>query len=196
MVGPSLIKHLLSSAVQIHVGSGLSPGFRMEEVLGTSVVRYIPPESHARAAEAMRLAAETRQVHSYTTIGPVSVSEVGQYVTHVAPVVDGDSVTSLVMIATDVSELMRARADLEESRTCLAVAVESTGLGIWTFDPASQSGSWDATAQRIFGEADVPAPDLPALLAERVHPEDRWKVRENIELALTGGTPGHAASLG
>src|SRR4051812_3241154 len=78
----------------------LAPGFQMSEVVGTSVVDYVPPQFRERAWQAIEKARETATVQQYATLGPTSVDSVGHYLTRVSPVLENGKVTSLVMIAT------------------------------------------------------------------------------------------------
>ncbi|MEY4548527.1 MAG: hypothetical protein RL685_4722 [Pseudomonadota bacterium] len=50
----------------------LAPGFQMEQVLGTSINAYLPPEARERASIAMTAARETRSVQQYATAGMVA----------------------------------------------------------------------------------------------------------------------------
>ena len=161
----------------------LAPGFRMEDVLGTSVDAYVPPEFRERAHQAMRAACETGRVQEYATIGQISADKIGHYLTRVSPALEHGKPTSLVMIATDVTLL-------EESRTLLQLALDATGLGMWTFEPASGTGSWDETSRRIFGvSADEPSPTLSRIEA-LIHPDDRALVRDGLAEAMRTGRYG------
>ncbi len=161
----------------------LAPGFEMKDVLGTSVDAYVLPEYRERAHQAMRAACETGTVQEYPTMGRVSADKIGHYLTRVSPVLEHGRATSLVMIAMDVTAL-------EESRTLLQVALDATGLGIWTYEPASGNGSWDETARRIFGAGpDENSPNM-TLIEQRVHPEDRALVRQGLADAMRTGRYG------
>ncbi|HEX3852128.1 MAG TPA: ATP-binding protein, partial [Polyangiaceae bacterium] len=98
----------------------------------------------------------------------------------VSPVLENGEVTSLVLIATDVTEL-------EENRTLLQIALDASGLGIWTMDPVG-GGTWDETTRKIFGVSeDLPSPKLSETLAQRIHEADRARVAQGLEqAALTG----------
>ena len=158
----------------------LAPGFRMEDVLGTSVELYVPPEFRERAHAAMRAAQETRQVQQYATVGQISAERVGHYLTRVSPVIEDGEVTSLVLVATDVTAL-------QEQRILLQIALDAGGLGIWTYDPNERQGTWDETTYRIF---DLPEQTTrPGLeqMRELVHPDDREEVARALEqLEKTG----------
>lgn len=157
----------------------IAPGFRREEVLGTSVDSYLPPESRERAHSAMRAALETRSVQQFSAAAPVAADRMGHYLMRVSPVIEDDEVTSLVMIATDVTAL-------EEQRILLQVAMDATGLGIWTHDPASKSGSWDETTRRIFGVEDT----AERITLDHIHPEDRQLVADALSRAEDSGRYG------
>src|SRR5215216_99114 len=139
----------------------LAPGFEMKDVLGTSIDAYVPPEFRDRAHEAIRAACETGQVQEYATVGHTGANKIGHYLTRVSPLMENGRATSLVMIAIDVTPL-------QESRTLLQVALDATGLGIWTFEPATGNGSWDETSRRIFGAPDDAGPPTMALIEERI----------------------------
>ncbi len=157
----------------------LAPGYSMSDVVGTSVDAYVPVEFRERAWQAMQRARETGTVQQYATLGSTGPGQIGHYLTRISPVIENDKVTSLVMIATDVTEL-------EENRTLLQVALDATALGIWTHTPAGH-GSWDETTRKIFGVVDPveanSVPHLAKLLAERIHPDDQGIVTEGLKIA-------------
>jgi len=160
------------------------PGFRVEQVLGTSVEAYIPPEFRERARAAMRAARETRSVQQYATAGPLTADRFGHYLTRVSPVIEGGEVTSLVMIATDVTAL-------EEQRVLIQVALDATGLGTWTYNPGAQTGSWDEMTCNIFGAPlGTQAPSFERLLEQYIHPEDRELVVRGMAGAQETGRYG------
>jgi PAS domain S-box-containing protein len=162
----------------------VSPGLRVEDVLGTSVYRYIPEAFYERAHAAMRAARETRSVQQYATLGPRSADSVGHYLTRVGPVVENDEVTSLVMIATDLTSL-------EEQRVHLQVALDAGGLGIWTYNPKQGQVVWDVQTKRIFGvPEDTPPPTIEDILSRHVHAEDRERVQKALDEAGPTGRYG------
>ena len=161
----------------------LAAGFQMSDVIGTSVDAYVPPEFRERAWQAMTRARETGTVQQYATLGRTGVDTVGHYLTRVSPVLENGEVTSMVMIATDVTAL-------EENRTLLQVVLDATGLGIWTMDPVG-GGTWDETTRKIFGVVgDLPSPNLSGMLAERIHEADRERVAQGLEQAVQTGRYG------
>ncbi len=156
----------------------VAPGFEMTEVIGTSILAYIPEAFHERANAAIKAAYETRSVHQYATIGPVSATTTGHYLTRVSPMIENDEVTSLVMASTNVTAL-------EEDRLLLKIALEAMGLGTFSFNPTTGDGTWDEMARSVFGLAPgEPMPGMPRFLAEYLHPDDRDRVAKAFERTL------------
>ena len=157
----------------------LAPGFEMAQVIGTSVLNFIPEAFHERARAAMREAIATRSVQQYKTIGPVTAERMGHYLTRVSPVLESGEVTSLVMTATNVTAL-------EEQRLLLQLALDATGLGTFTFNPVTYEGSWDDSARAAFGLAAGAAPPaFESFFSEYLHPDDREAVSRAFARALT-----------
>jgi two-component system cell cycle sensor histidine kinase/response regulator CckA len=177
---PEFISRITNQGNFLYVNR-VMPGFTREQVLGTSIEAYIPPEFRERAQAAMRAARESRSVQQFATAGPVAADRLGYYLTRVSPVIEAGEVTSLVMIATDVSAL-------EEQRVLTQVALDATGLGTWTYNPGAQAGSWDEATCKIFGApAGSPAPPFERLLQQYIHPEDRELILQGLATALSTG---------
>ncbi|HVZ34495.1 MAG TPA: ATP-binding protein, partial [Polyangiaceae bacterium] len=162
----------------------LAPGFVMEDVLGSSFEQYVPPEYRDIARRALEQVAITRSTQQYAIAGMVAPGQLGRYLTRLNPEIEDGEVTSVVMVATDVTKL-------EESRTLLQVALDATGIGIWTYAPPAGVGSWDERTRGIFGVPEgTPAPSFEHLMTDYVHPEDRERVQKSLEGALQTGSYG------
>ncbi|RYZ01890.1 MAG: PAS domain-containing sensor histidine kinase [Myxococcales bacterium] len=159
----------------------VSAGFEPTQVVGAPVLTFLPPSYQERVQGALRAARETGRTQEYATFGPVTSEEMGHYLTRISPMMEGGAVTSLVMVATDVTAL-------EESRTLLQVALNARGLGIWTYKIADGGGTADETTRRIFG---ITEPDselhITGMLQDRIHPDDRAAVAEGLAQAVRGG---------
>jgi PAS domain S-box-containing protein len=157
----------------------LAPGYRLADVLGTSVDAYVPPEFRERAHQAIRDASTNRTMQEYSTMGRTSVERVGHYLTRVSPIIEDGEVDSLVMIATDVTAL-------QENRLLLQVALDAGGLGTWTYDARSGSLNWDDRTRRMLGvpEGEV---DLVTHMSKAVHPDDRPALQAAFEQARSSG---------
>ena len=89
-------------------------------------------------------------------------------------------------VAIDNARLFES---MRESQDRLSLAVESTGLGTWDFDPLTGELRWDERSKAMFGlppEAEV---DYETFL-EGLHPEDRQRADRVVQRALDPATGG------
>jgi PAS domain S-box-containing protein len=168
-----------------------APGFRSEEVMGAPVTRFVHPEVAPRVEEALRRVVATKRTETLEGLAPSSSETMGHYVGTLSPILHGDVVTSVVLVATEVTDLVDARDRLRESQARVQLALDATGMGIWTYDPATDRGTWDPNTRRIFGvDGAEDAPGLVGLLRDLIHPDDRDRVRAAVDAGLASGTYG------
>lgn len=162
----------------------VTPGFRMEDVVGSPAVSYLPEAYREIARTAMNRTKDTRSVQQFAVVAPINANQMGHYLTRVSPIIENGEVTSLVMIATDVTSL-------EEQRLYLQLAIDAGELGIWNYIPSEDRVQWDARTCAICGEpADVSLPPAQEALAKYMHPEDRKLVEGVLERTRTTGRCG------
>jgi two-component system, cell cycle sensor histidine kinase and response regulator CckA len=177
---PSFVMRISLDRKLLYINQ-LAPGFHMEDVIGTSADDYVPEAFRERARQAIQAACETGTVQEYSTLGQISTDRVGHYLTRVSPVLEDGVITSLVVIATDVTALAEQRVQLQ-------LALDATGLGIWTFEPASGVTTWDATTRRIIGAPpEGPTADIEQIMRERIHPDDRGVLEDAMARVMQGG---------
>jgi len=69
------------------------------------------------------------------------------------------------------------------------LAVESTGIGLWEYEPGSGRIIWDARSRTIFDVAPE-TPDRYDALLEAIHPDDRRRFDEAIQQSLGADAEG------
>ena len=161
----------------------LPAGVRLEDVVGTSLFDHVRPEFQELSRAAIRQAVQTRKVQYYSTAGQITPHRMGHFFTRVSPVVEDETVTSLVMIATEVSSI-------EQQRVLLQVALDSTGMGTWSHNPTLGKTTWDETARRHLGLPPDVDLRLADVLSQRIHPEDRTRVAAALDRAHQTGRCG------
>ncbi|WNG56818.1 PAS domain-containing protein [Archangium gephyra] len=106
-------------------------------------------------------------------------------------------VEGIIVIASDVTELVRARQrtealaaeEVHAAEERLRLAMAAMEMGTWDLNLTNGSLVWDERMRALFGlPADVPV-NYPLLLA-CVHPEDRERVDQAVRQALTPGGAG------
>ncbi len=92
-------------------------------------------------------------------------------------------------LQAELAERKQTEAALRQNQAHLAMAQKVSQIGSWEFDVNSQKISWSQTTFYQWGLE--PAKGEPSLaeLLERVHPEDREILQQNIEQAITTGIP-------
>ncbi|OJT20052.1 hypothetical protein BO221_33225 [Archangium sp. Cb G35] len=106
-------------------------------------------------------------------------------------------VEGIIVVASDVTELVRARQrtealaaeEVHAAEERLRLAMAAMEMGTWDLNLTNGSLVWDERMRALFGlPADAPV-NYPILLA-CVHPEDRERVDQAVRQALTPGGTG------
>jgi PAS domain S-box-containing protein len=84
------------------------------------------------------------------------------------------------------TKLESARRELEEANQRFAIATDCAGIGIWEFDVARQSLTWDDWMYRIYGHARGPDVEPYALWSNSLHVDDRPRCEAQIGAAIRG----------
>lgn len=96
--------------------------------------------------------------------------------------------------ADDRCQRRQAEQALLENEERLRLAVDSTRLGLWDFNPVSQEMQWCDRCRETFCEPPNAAPSLRTFL-ESVHPDDRAAVLSAGRQALSAGGGEFAAEF-
>ena len=95
---------------------------------------------------------------------------------------------SHIVTMRDATAQRAAREELEEARRTRKILGASAGIGIWEYDPVSDTIWWSDEMISIAG-FDPSAIWTPDLFFELVHPRDRRATRNTMEQSLQAGAP-------
>ncbi len=110
-----------------------------------------------------------------------------------APIRIGTEIAGAVISFRDITAQKQAQDDLARSEAILAQAGQMAHLGAWWIDLATVDGLernrlwWSDEVYRIFGYQPGEVAVTPVLFLERVHPEDRARVRAALAQAIAEG---------
>ncbi|MDD0837602.1 response regulator [Curvibacter sp. HBC61] len=90
-------------------------------------------------------------------------------------------------IRTDITERKRIEASLAQAASRLELATSSAGIGVWGWNPRTDTLWIDQQMGRLFQIETVGFSGRFQELADRVHPEDRARVEMDFETALREG---------
>ncbi|MCX6064337.1 MAG: PAS domain S-box protein, partial [Chloroflexi bacterium] len=99
---------------------------------------------------------------------------------------DAEQIIGFLGIANDVTERKQAEAALLEAKNRLSMATKAGGIGIWDLDPVRNQGIWDEQMFRLYGFPSGSGRDAYATWQQGVHPEDRERSNQEIQMALRG----------
>jgi signal transduction histidine kinase len=101
---------------------------------------------------------------------------------------DSGSIRGAVGALIDITERKRVESQLQEQRERFRFATKASQIGYWFCDLPLDRFIWDETAKGHFwldADADVDV----VLFYERLHPEDRERVRQSIRTAISTQSP-------
>jgi PAS domain S-box-containing protein len=99
------------------------------------------------------------------------------------------SVPCLLAVTKDISEWKQAQEELRKSQAHLARAQQIARLGSWESDLATGALVWSDEVFRIFDVNRETFDGTDRSFFERVHPDDREKIREAVRNAVKGKLP-------
>lgn len=103
-----------------------------------------------------------------------------------AQVIETGEPTGLITVLQDVTALAERRREVEAVRDRLAEAQRVARLGSYEWNILEDEVWWSQELYEIFGERRDYVPSYVGFF-ERVHPEDRPSVREQLDLTLADG---------
>jgi PAS domain-containing protein len=95
-------------------------------------------EHVSRTGEPCRLEQEAR----------LSDGSLAWFETRLEPIRDGGKVIAVLVIATDISRRIRADKALRESEAKLRMSVDASGIGLWSWNTATDVVVWEGSPTR------------------------------------------------
>ncbi len=104
------------------------------------------------------------------------------------PLYDADDrIVGTFGISRDITKRKDTEAQLRQTSTRFAIAVDAAGIGVWEFDPIDNLMRWDERMYLIYGlPRSAGGVDPYATWANALHPEDRERCEQQIGMALRG----------
>jgi PAS domain S-box-containing protein len=106
-----------------------------------------------------------------------------------APLFENGEIGRVVFSLTDVTDRYERRRELRETERRLGLALEATETGIWEWDIETDRVRWNDTLERALGLDPGEFGGTLRAFFDRVHSEDRERVRAAVDRALATGEP-------
>jgi two-component system, cell cycle sensor histidine kinase and response regulator CckA len=107
----------------------LAPGLGVDDIVGMSMYDFVQPRFHANIRACLARVVETGQPDAYESMGVGAHGRTAHYFTRIGPIKDGDKVTALTVIATDVTRLKEAELALQQSEQRLRQSQKMEAIG-------------------------------------------------------------------
>jgi two-component system, cell cycle sensor histidine kinase and response regulator CckA len=163
------------------------PGHTLASVVGKHVFEYTRKEDREIVQQQIDLARATGQVTSYTVhhaAGPHG--QTASYLTRVAPVAEPEGGIGVCLAFVDITEQEQQARALREMQAQLTLALDATGLCLWSWDAQSGEVVWDERMRALHGRETPVA--LEAYREICVHPDDRETIQGMAAHALETGS--------
>jgi PAS domain S-box-containing protein len=96
----------------------------------------------------------------------------------------------IAMLEEELREARRFEARLQHTDEKLSLALEASGVGLWTWDRVADRVHWDPRTCAIFRIDAARAPTDYAAWAARMHPDDLPRLEEHFARAVASGVYG------
>jgi len=160
-------------------------GLRVEDVIGRELWDFLHPDSVLPARACIQSVLATGIPGAYEAISTGAEGSPAHYETFVSPLADPSGRLGVCLVSVDVTRLHLRDLALRRSEEELRVAVEATGIGLWSWTPATNAVHWYPRTHEVYGRA-RPV-DLMDYIEVLVHPDDRELVRANTASSIAGG---------
>jgi PAS domain S-box-containing protein len=160
-------------------------GYSADRTNGRHVLDYVAPEDQEPWLRELERARETGRTTQFITRAAGPHGGVATYFTCFAPLHEPDGSIGVCLAALDVTAEKATERALYESEEKLLLALDATGIGLWSWDLADHSVRWDENMSRLHGGIESQHADHYLDLC--VHPDDRARVRRESRLARSSG---------
>lgn len=94
------------------------------------------------------------------------------------------TVTSVLVIVSDVTETYQTQQSLQESQERLQIALDITGMGTWDWSPLTGQETWSPETEALYGLEPGSFDGRIESFLDRIHPDDRQMMHDFCLSAL------------
>ncbi len=159
--------------------------------IGTTIFQNAPPEYHETLRIALQRVMESGETVSCEVAGNAGGPTNRWYSMRMGPIRNEDSIVAATLILTDITERMRAEADVLEWKNRYEAAIQASGHILYDWDPTADEITYGGNVEKTLGftaeELNGPLSRSMAL----IHPENRAAMELEIQSVLFSRSPLH-----
>jgi PAS domain S-box-containing protein len=160
-------------------------GYTGEEALGKSITSLLPPHLQDEESKILESIRRGETVEHYETLRQRKDGTLVNISLTVSPVKnEAGEIIGASKIARDITESRRAEDALRESQASLALSMQSSRMGVWTRDLATETVWWSEELEEIFGLEKGSFGGSEKDFFDFVHEDDREEVWNEIRQAV------------
>ncbi len=152
----------------------------------TDVFAGITPECQVEFSDAIVRTFETGKAQRVEICSSDEVGNTFWYDVRLGPNASEVGVSTVTMIATDITERKRAEEALRQSEERYSLAAQGANDGIWDWDLQTNRVYYSPRWKQLLGYKDDAISVSPDEWLGRIHPEDVKYVKEDISTYLNG----------
>ena len=160
-------------------------GYRPEEVIGQSITILLPAHLQAEESGILENIKKGRAVEHFETVRQRKDGSFVSISLTVSPIRnEAGEIIGASKIARDVTERKQAEENLRESQAILALSMQSSRMGAWVRDLATETVWWSEELEEIFGLEKGAFRGTEKDFFDFVHEDDRAGFWGEVQQAL------------
>ncbi len=160
------------------------PGFTVDEIIGTTVYNYIPPDYHQTIREKIEEVFKTGKSTYYELKGSGAHGKEAWYITHIGPIRHNDRIVAVTLITADITDRRIAEEELRRLRNLFSNIVNSMPSIMIGVDRDIRVTQWNRETQK---STNISAKDALGRPLREVFPQlegEIKKVRQAIQQSV------------
>jgi PAS domain S-box-containing protein len=165
-------------------------GYTEEEIIGQSITKLIPPDRISEETDILNKLRRGERITHFETKRITKDGKILDVSESISPVKDSrGKIIGASKIARDITAQRRAERLMHENEERFRMAVETTNLGTWEYDPLTSQLFCSPQSRKICGLPDDVHPDFN-VICDHIYEVDKDYFLENIQTAINGADNG------
>ncbi|HKP70256.1 MAG TPA: PAS domain S-box protein [Pyrinomonadaceae bacterium] len=180
-------KDLNGNITSWNIGAERIFGYAADEVIGKSIAMLMPDERVSESKEILRRIRREESVEHFETLRRRKDGRDVIVSLSVSPIRNSDGVViGASKIVRDITERKRIEETIYENQLMLTLAMQSSKMGVWELDLATNTVSWSEELEDIFGLPKDSFGGTEEAFFALIHEDDRAECWNIVRNAIDG----------